>query len=996
MAMQIRRASILGVVVVAVSLGVFGVALAQQRGGQAPPQGVTPQRAAEPNAVPVTGNGNGDIKLTMDFENAPLEGVLKYLSEKGGLTVVATGGVPLDGSVTVIRKTPITVDEAVELVNTVLVDRDLAVVRVGKNLQITTVQKAKQKNLPVVHVIKSEDVPEVDAIMTFVIPVRYVNATALAQNLMTMLPEYATLEANVDGNALIITDNASNVKRIMKIIAALDTHMATTAEIKVWRLTNAQASTTAQLINNIFQQEAQAARGGNNRGGGTMFNAGGGRGGRGGGGQGGGMGGMMDMVSSVLGGGQQSSSAPRGNSAVVAAADDRTNSVVVRGPTEVLGIIDTMIEQLDKKTTEIATVKVRQLRYADALSTAQIVNQLFGSSTTTSSGGGRGGMMNQAGGFQMGGRGGMGGGRGGQGTSAAAASSLTVTAAADSRTNSVVVTGPEAVLEVVMNVIDGLDQQIPNVADVKTFHLQYADATSTSTLINEVFGSGRSSSSRTSSSRTGGTNSTVQFQGGRGGGGGGGGMGGGATTSSSNSDVTVVASADTRTNSVVVSGAPETLKIIEDVIKELDQNPQQERRIFVYPLKNATASNLVTTLNNLFTQLRSFNSSGSTRSSTTPGAGGRGGATGGGNAGGGGATTASGGTSSSSEGNGANDLSDQTYFQADTSTNSLLTLTSVKNYALVKPIIDDLDKSVGQVLIKVLFAEVTHTDSLDLGVDFSGVNIRNGSTPNPNFSTPAVGTTPASNVYSGSTGATSFGAPGLGLVLNTVEGNWDVTLRALQAQTRVNVLSRPYVLARNNQAATISVAAEVPIPSGTSSNSNGATTTISYRTDIGIVLTVTPQVNPDGVVNMTVNPKITNRTGRVQVSESLSAETFSTRSATTVVTVRDGQTVVIGGLIEDKINDTINKIPLLGDIPVIGGLFGRTVHEKDKTELLIFMSPRVAQAVSKLTDISNTERDSTGFGADPTVSGLFQGHIDNMNNGDPNRPKTEPKEEAKK
>jgi general secretion pathway protein D len=1001
MAMQIRRASILGVMVVAVSLSVFGGASAQQPagqqgpGGQAPPRQAAPQPSTEPNAVPSTtaapaaaatqtaptnGNGTGDIKIVMNFQDAPLDAVLKYLSEKAGLTVIASG-VSLDGRITVISIKPITVDEAVALVNSVLKDKDLAAVRVGKTIEITTVARAKQRNLPVVHVTKDSDVPEdKDDIMTFVIPVRYVDAQALSQNLMSLLPEYATLEANRDGNALIITDSASNVRRVMKIIQALDTHMATVAEIKVWRLTNALASTTAQLINSIFQQEAQAARGGNRGGGGGMTF--GGRGGRGGGG---GMGGAMDMIANAMGGGGNApSAATRGNQAVVAAADDRTNSVVVRGPAEVLAIIDGMIEQLNTKTTEIADVRVKQLRYADALNTAQVINQLFGQSTGSSSS--RGGMQGMGpGGFQMqGGRGGRGGMGGGQSTSAS--SSLMVTAAADSRTNSVVITGPAAILDVVLNVIDSLDQQIPNVADVKTFHLQYADAANTATLINDVFGANRSTRSSTSSRST--QNQQIQF-GGRGGGmGGQGGATQGTSSSAGVSDVTVVASADTRTNSVVVSGAPETLKIIADVIKELDQNPEQERRIFVYPLKNATASNLMTIMNNLFTQMRTLNQQGTRTTQSNQG--GAGGGRGGAAAGGGGTTAAA---SSTSESAGNNDLSDETYFQADTTTNSLLILTSTKNYLLVKPIIDDLDKSVGQVLIKVLFAEITHTDTVDLGVDFAGLNLRG---VNSGFSTPAVGTTPANNVLNGTQGSTTFGSPSLGLTLNTVESDWDVTLRTLQTQTRVNVLSRPYVLAKNNQAATISVAAEVPIPSGTSSNANGATTTISYRTDIGIVLTVTPQVNPDGVVNMTVNPKITNRTGRVQVSESLSAETFSTRSATTIVTVKDGQTVVIGGLIEDKINDTINKIPLLGDIPIIGALFGRTVHEKDKTELLIFMSPRVAQEPAKLTDISVTEREGTNMAVDPTVSDLFRAHMANMENGaEPNQPKITVQKESK-
>ncbi len=952
--MQIRRASILGVMAAAVSLSVILGASAQQTGG-----GQAPARASgEPNATaqPIPTNGNGNVTLELNFQDAPLETVLRYLSDKGSLTIL-TSGVSLDGRITVIRRQPMTVDEALDLINTALKDRGLAAVRSGKTIEVTTVQAAKVKNLNVIHVVKEGDVPEgKDDIMTFVIPVKYVDAQALAQNLASMLPEYATLEANRDSNALIITDSASNVRRIMKIIQALDTHLATVAEIKVWRLTNAQATTTAQLINNIFQQEAQAARGGG-RGamGGTTF-GGGGRGGRGGGG-GGGMGGMMDMVAGALGGANAPSAATRGNQAVVAAADDRTNSVVVRGPREVLDIIDGMIGELDKRTTEIADVRVKQLRYADALSVAQLVNQLFGQAAQA--GGGRGGMMQQVGGFQMG------GGRGGRGMQVggggASSGSLQVTAGADSRTNSVVVTGPEAVLDVVMTVIDNLDQQIPNVADVKVFHLQYADATNTSNLINEVFGNSRTSSR--SSSRTGTQNQqTVFTAGGRGGRGGGGGqmttMGTQGGTAGVASDVVVVASADTRTNSVVVSGPPETMTIVADIIKELDQNPEQERRIFVYSLKNATASNLVTILNNLFTQLRSFNQQGSSRASNTPGAGGRGTAGGGGAAGGGG-TAVAGGGGGGSEGMGANDLSDQTYFQADTTTNSLLVLTSTKNYALVKPIIEDLDRSVGQVLIKVLFAEITHTNNVDLGTEFSMLNLRHDG-----------GSTQSDQI---------FGKPTAGLSVQTLSGDLDITLSTLQKVGKLNVLSRPYVLTSNNQAATMSVAQEVPIPTGSTTVAGQTQTTVDYRTDIGIVLTVTPQVNPDGLVNMTINPKITTiGADKVKVSDTVDALTFATRSATTKVAVRDGQTIVVGGLIQDQVTDTVSKIPIVGDIPVLGVLFSRTIHDKQKTELLIFLTPLVAQDSTGLTPISEQEEKDTSLSTDSTGSNLYKDHMASM------------------
>ncbi|UCF16742.1 MAG: type II and III secretion system protein, partial [Phycisphaerales bacterium] len=170
-----------------------------------------------------------------------------------------------------------------------------------------------------------------------------------------------------------------------------------------------------------------------------------------------------------------------------------------------------------------------------------------------------------------------------------------------------------------------------------------------------------------------------------------------------------------------------------------------------------------------------------------------------------------------------------------------------------------------------------------------------------------------------------------------------------------------------------------PIPTGTTEVAGQSQTTIEYRDDIGIVLNVTPSINPDGLVNMTVNPQITTRSAdSVAITEDLSAEAFSTRSAETKVAVRNGQTIVIGGLIEDQLTDTIKKIPLLGDIPLAGHLFKRTIKEKTKTELLIFLTPHVAMDATGLTPISEAERGRSILNTDKTAAEIFRKHMEAM------------------
>jgi len=143
-------------------------------------------------------------------------------------------------------------------------------------------------------------------------------------------------------------------------------------------------------------------------------------------------------------------------------------------------------------------------------------------------------------------------------------------------------------------------------------------------------------------------------------------------------------------------------------------------------------------------------------------------------------------------------------------------------------IIDDLDRPVPQVLIKVLVAEVTHDNSADLGVDFSILNQR-----------------PSGK---GQTAAQVFGAPSTGMLVTIMESNLNATLHALAIQDRLDVLSRPYILASDNQQASITVGQEVPIITDSRlDQNNNPINQITYR-DVGIILNVTPHINPDGLV----------------------------------------------------------------------------------------------------------------------------------------------------
>ncbi|MFC1764531.1 secretin N-terminal domain-containing protein [Planctomycetota bacterium] len=866
-----------------------------------PPSTETTEEVYDPNAP---------VSLKLNFQDVPLQVVLNYLSEKTGLVIVSDES--LDARMTVISRQPICLDEAIALINSVLMEQALTAVRMDRTLKIATLDKAPTMNIPVSSGSEPDDIVAGDSMVTHIIPVRYADVVKLKENLASLLPTYAILEANLDGNALILTDTTAGIKRVMKIIKALDTHMSKVAEIKVIRLTNADATTTAELINKVFAEDTTAQSSGGRSSGGRGS---GGRSSGGRGSSGGPMEMMMRMRSAAAAGNNNAGAASgsKATGAVTAVGDERTNAIVIRGPEEALNLAMEVIETLDTSSTETIDVKVVQLKYADADNVAELVNQVFGKDRETA-------QTNQ--------RGGGGGGRGGpsfrgpQADTSSDQSSLSeVIAASDDRTNSVVITGPKDMLGVIGKVIVDLDSPNADLADVEVFHLNYADAQNTADLINEVFGEDRNTSSRNN------TNATTSFQ--RGGGGGRGGGAAQQATSTATSAASVVASADERTNSIVVSGPSDTLEVISGIIKDLDANPEQERKMFVYKLKNGEAANVMEVLNNLFDQLQNMNSQGTSSTQRFQGGGGgRGG-------GGGAATTASSGSSSTSSNS---DLDEDAFFEADESTNSLLILTSSKNYEKIKPIIDELDEPLKQVLIKVLFAEITHSDSIDLGTEFSVTNIGSVGTISQDFGL----SSPTANE---------------GVKFNFLDDNLDITLRALQETGNLNVLSRPYILTSDNHTASFNVVKEVPIPDSSSLSDGGTLNTSVIYKDVGIKLDVTPSINPEGLVIMDVSPEISELTGEtVQINEELSSEIFATRSTSARVAVKDGQTIVIGGLIEDSIKKIHKKVPLLGDIPLLGALFRRTIDSTAKIELLIFVTPFVADDEAELAAISTEQQ----------------------------------------
>jgi general secretion pathway protein D len=318
----------------------------------------------------------------------------------------------------------------------------------------------------------------------------------------------------------------------------------------------------------------------------------------------------------------------------------------------------------------------------------------------------------------------------------------------------------------------------------------------------------------------------------------------------------------------------------------------------------------------------------------------------------GGTTTGGGGFTGGGGGGGATSGANRSYqnttmvgdamISSDVDTRRLIVVTDDATNENIRTIIANLDKPKPQVLINVVFMQVTHDNSFDLGAEavYKGpISIKT----NPE-----------------GTARTRFGIA-QDLANNSVYGAFyqlvgrDVTatIHAISAVAKTEILSRPSILTRSNQQATILVGQTIPLlaSSTTNTNSNAITTTVNYQ-DVGIILKVTPFITSNGLVEMIVSPEISS----LSVTTINSQPVIDKRSADTVVVTRSDQTIVIGGLMSAQKSDTESKVPFLGDIPLIGAAFKRKNTDKVKTELLIFLTPHVVATPDELGKLNDSER----------------------------------------
>ena len=299
----------------------------------------------------------------------------------------------------------------------------------------------------------------------------------------------------------------------------------------------------------------------------------------------------------------------------------------------------------------------------------------------------------------------------------------------------------------------------------------------------------------------------------------------------------------------------------------------------------------------------------------------------------------------------------------DPETKSLIVITDDETSQYIGQVVTNLDRPKPQVLIKVIFLEVTYNNSSDIGIEggFSK-QIDNGTTGNGAnvFGLSGLNSI-ATNLSLNALGqpVQSLAPPGAGLY-QILSQDYQVTLRAIAQAGKTEVLSRPSILTRNNQPATITVGQSVPLVTAVTFNALSGTpiNSISYQS-VGIILKVTPFITSDNMVEMIVSPQISQLSGQsVPVSPGVNAPVIDLRSADTVVVTPNEQTVIIGGLMQNQKTQTDTKIPFLGDIPGLGNLFKRKAKSNIKTELLIFLTPHIVYEPTQLAGLTASERSA--------------------------------------
>ncbi len=432
--------------------------------------------------------------LRLNFKHVSLDQVLDYLSDAAGLVIHKEADIR--AAVDVSSPNPLSCEEALQLLNAALKKSGGALLLEGRILNVMSLESVKTADLEVVSGGDPNAVEKSDQVATQIIPVRYASAGQLVNNLQMLLPATATLSVNESANALILVATKTQIRRMLRIVSAIDTSMARVAVLKVLPLRYADAKQLASVIQQLFSSQGSSQ---NNSGGGP-FGFPGGFGPPGFGGPPG------------ASGASESTTAGTSAAKVTAQADEQSNTLILSASPDHMAVLVQMVKEIDQPVADVTEIRLFNLHNADPTELADQLAQLFPDGSNRNSD------QAQAT-VQFGGPPGGGGGPGGFGgppggpfgggaqtdestTSTRAKKKSAVIAVPDPRTSSLVVTAASALMPQIAKMIETLDASSARREIVQVYDLHNADPQDVSSILQDLFNRNSSTRNNNNSDRT--------------------------------------------------------------------------------------------------------------------------------------------------------------------------------------------------------------------------------------------------------------------------------------------------------------------------------------------------------------------------------------------------------------------------------------------------------------------------------------------------------------
>ena len=910
------------------------------------------------------------IRFDFNFISKDLRDLIRFLSQETDLTFVASENEIRDKKFALTNLKNVTMEEMLEEVKTVLSTYNLTTIHDGNTVLITTFEKAVQMKVPVKRITADANQVEMsDEIQTYIIQLENAAASELVGGLKPLLNKAANIFADSNSNSLVITDVASNVRRITTILQVADEAPELPLKVEIVHLQNAIASSLAATLNQVFQDETQIA---------NVLRT---------------MGDTKDperrekMIEKAK---NEGSGIDMLRGRIYIAADDSSNSLVIKASESNLVALKDVIRQLDTAPSIQTEIRVFRLNLAIAEDVAQTLEEVI----TGQSAGRRPGsgaqwwqqrewerrkreVQRERRGQEF------------QGIIG------TVNISSNDRLNAVVVSTDPRNIPLIEKLIKELDQADPQ-EEVRIFFLKFADAQTLSDNLVDLFEGGTTGRDRDRpwwdrreerQSQDG----TIGVQG----------------------EVHLVP--DSRLNALLVSTASQNFPTIENLVNRLDVNmPDQEWGTKVYSLKYADAENVSNIINNVYQGTNNNQgfffflpqrnrSEGSLAGNVTaepyitlnavvvttatqrnfelitefireldvPTPEGQREVTrlirleyasaeqtaellesiwSEGEDGGSGFSFrrffASGGRLEQKD---INSLRGQVEIGADIQTNSILVRTAQRYIPQVLAMIEQLDFVRGQVWIDIQILEVTLDESTKLGIELTaqenklfGEQLRSGN--------PLVGSVD-----------TQLGLDQeiSGFTYSIATKEYMGLLHTLMRENKVKTLSTPSLLTRDNQQATWSRGRTIPYLQSVDTTSllgegvNQPLFNYDFITPpVGINITITPHIarsreGSDGKRTIGLDIEQIQASNFIEFTD-FNAPITEDSSISAYIDVEDGQQIVVGGMIKSKQQEIENKVPILGDIPFIGRIFKRTEKVSENSEIVIIITPHIV-------DIKNPE-----------------------------------------